>query len=135
VAAAVLGPVIGGLADRTSPRKLTGMMILVALVSYGLFYLGQNSLMLIALGVLVMDIGVRMGHVTNQGRIHRLAPSAQSRIQTAYMFCTFMGAAIGSAFGAWAWSRFAWSGVCAAAVAMLGIALIRWLLPAPEVRS
>jgi predicted MFS family arabinose efflux permease len=131
-AAALLSPVIGGLADRASPRRMTGLMIVLAMSSYAIFYLGQRSLALIALGVLVMDIGVQLGHVTNQGRIFRLVPTAQSRIQTAYMFCYFTGASIGSALGAWAWSRFQWGGVCAAAVAMLTVALVRWLLPAPK---
>ncbi len=131
-AAALLSPVVGGLTDRIAPRRVTGFMILLAIGSYAFFLFGQTSLWWIALGVLVMDIGVQLGHVTNQGRIFKLVPEAQSRIQTAYMFFYFTGAAIGSALGAWAWSSFGWTGVCGAALAMLLIALIRWLLPSPE---
>jgi hypothetical protein len=34
--------------------------------------------------------------------------------------------------GALAWSHFGWAGVCAAAVGMLAVAGIRYLLPAPR---
>ena len=130
--AAMLSPVIGGLTDRKEPRKVTGLMILLTISSYAIFLLGQNSLIWIGVGVLVMDIGVQLAHVTNQGRIFRLVPEAQSRIQTAYMTCYFTGGAVGSAFGAWAWTAFGWKGVCGAAVAMLLVALGKWLLPAPR---
>jgi len=129
-AAALMSPLIGGLADRTSPRRMTGCMILLAISSYAFFLLGQSSLLWIGVGVLVMDVGVQLGHVTNQGRIFRLVPEAQSRIQTGYMFFYFCGAAVGSALGAWAWTAFGWAGVCGAAVGMLAIALLRWLMPA-----
>jgi predicted MFS family arabinose efflux permease len=131
-AAALLCPWAGGITDRSSPRRVTGLMIAVAAASYGIFWLGRDSLAVIALGVLVMDIGVQLGHVTNQGRIFRLVPSAQSRLQTAYMFCYFVGGGIGSALGAWAWSHYGWAGVCGAAVAMLAVAGTRYLLPAPH---
>lgn len=131
-AAALLSPVIGNLADRTNPRRLTGLMIGLAISSYLIFYFGRTSLIMIGIGVLIMDVGVQLGHVTNQGRIFKLVPTAQSRIQTAYMFCYFSGAAVGSAFGAWAWSAYQWAGVCAAAVLMLLIASVKWLMPAPR---
>jgi predicted MFS family arabinose efflux permease len=131
-AAALLSPVIGGMADKASPRRITGVMILLAISSYAIFYYGQTSLLVIGVGVLVMDVGVQLGHVTNQGRIFKLVPSAQSRIQTAYMFCYFTGASVGSALGAAAWSRFGWGGVCGAAVLMLAVAAVRWLLPEPH---
>ncbi|MDW9248033.1 MFS transporter [Burkholderia cepacia] len=131
-AAALMSPLIGGLADKTNPRRLTGVMILLAISSYAIFYYGQYNLLMIAVGVLVMDVGVQLGHVTNQGRIFKLVPSAQSRIQTAYMFFYFTGASVGSALGAAAWSRFGWAGVCGSAVLMLVVAGVRWLMPAPK---
>ncbi|NIE63067.1 MFS transporter [Burkholderia sp. Ax-1719] len=131
-AAALMSPWIGSLTDRANPRKMAGLMIVIAIDSYLIFYFGRSSLILVGVGVLVMDLGVQLGHVTNQSRIFSLVPGAQSRIQTAYMFSYFLGGAIGSAFGSYAWSHWGWGGVCFASVAMLTIALGRWLLPAPR---
>jgi predicted MFS family arabinose efflux permease len=130
--AALLCPWAGSQADRADPRRVTGLMIAIAAASYAVFYVGRASLTVIGLGVLIMDVGVQLGHVTNQGRIFRLVPSAQSRLQTAYMFCYFVGGGLGSWLGALAWSHFGWAGVCGAATGMLAVAAIRYLLPAPR---
>ncbi|UEC01663.1 MFS transporter [Burkholderia vietnamiensis] len=128
-AAILLGPLVGSFADKTDPRRLTGAMIGLLMASYAVVYLGSESLVVIGLGVLLMDIGMRMGHVTNQGRIFRLAPHAQSRLQTAYMVSYFCGGALGSALGSWAWAQWRWAGVCLSAAIMLSIAALRWLMP------
>jgi len=130
--AALLCPWAGSQTDGANPRRVTGLMIAIAAASYAVFYAGRDSLLVIGLGVLIMDVGVQLGHVTNQGRIFRLVPSAQSRLQTAYMFCYFVGGGLGSWLGALAWSRFGWAGVCGAAVAMLAVAGTRYLMPAPK---
>jgi predicted MFS family arabinose efflux permease len=105
--------------DRTDPRRTTGLAIWVVLSSFLLLALSAKSLGGLALGVLIMDMGVQSGHVSNQGRIFSLRPEARSRINTAYMFTYFMGGALGSLLGSWAWSRFQWIGVCASAISML----------------
>lgn len=130
-AAALLSPFTGALADRVSPRRLTGFMLLFTAASFAVLYLGQYSLLVLAVGVLMMDVGVQMGHVSNQSRIFRLMPSAQSRIQTAYMFCYFCGAAVGSLAGTWAWSHYGWAGVCCCAVIFLCIGIFRFCGKAP----
>lgn len=81
---------------------MTGAMIGTALASYGVIYLGQYNLPLLAIGVLIMDLGVQLGHVANQRRVFGLVPDGQSRVQTVYMFCFFIGAGAGSAAGSWA---------------------------------
>jgi predicted MFS family arabinose efflux permease len=129
VGATLLSPIVGRAADRGLARKVAGTMILLTMVSFGIFWVGRTSLFWIGVGVLVMDLGVQLAHVSNQSRILHLAAGAQSRIQTAYMTCYFAGGGIGSAVGAWAWDRAGWSGVCAAAVAILILPLVRWLLP------
>jgi hypothetical protein len=41
----------------------------------------------------------------------------------------FAGGGIGAALGSLAWSRWGWGGVCLAAIAMLILPLVRWMLP------
>ncbi|WP_158541399.1 MULTISPECIES: MFS transporter [unclassified Pseudomonas] len=133
--AALFSPPIGALTERIRPRRVTGAMIGIALASYGIIYLGQYNLLLLAIGVLIMDLGVQLGHVANQRRVFGLVPDGQSRVQTVYMFCFFIGAGAGSAAGSWAWTQFQWEGVCSVAALMLGVAALRWLAPDPAQRS
>jgi predicted MFS family arabinose efflux permease len=122
VAGALAAPWVGKFADRQSPRRLTGTGIAVAGVAYVLYWVwGNSSLVGLTVGVLIMDVGVQMGHVANQSRVFGILPSARSRLNTAYMFSYFLGGAIGSALGTWAWSRFEWSGVCAVGLGFLGL--------------
>ncbi len=129
--AALLGPVVGGLADRRNPRSGTGAMIALTLVSFVVFFFSSHSLIGIGVGVLLMDIGVQSGHISNQSRIFPLVPGAQSRIQTAYMFFYFAGGAVGSTLGAYGFNHYGWTGVCGAAGLMLSLGLIKFIFAAP----
>lgn len=129
--AVCLSPLVGKISDRYNARKVTGLMFLLTILSFGIFWIGGHSLWGIAIGVLLMDLGVQSGHISNQSRIFSLLPHAQSRIQTAYMFCYFVGGALGSILGAWSWGHFGWPGVCVASILLLTIGLLRFLMPAP----
>jgi len=63
-------------------------------------------------GVVLLDIGVQAGHVSNQTRIYGLLPEARSRLNMVYMICYFAAGAIGSFAGSVLWHRFGWAGVC-----------------------
>jgi predicted MFS family arabinose efflux permease len=131
-AAALLTPWVGALTDKRNPRTGAGIMIAVTILSFLIFLASSHHLIGLAIGVVVMDIGVQSGHICNQTRIFSLLPEARSRIQTAYMFCYFLGGALGSFFGTWSWSVYRWSGVCASALAMLILALASFALGARQ---
>jgi len=133
-AAALLSPVVGRIAGKGSARTVAGIMVLFTIASFGVFWFGRESLLWIGVGVLAMDLGVQLAHVSNQTRILNIVPDAQSRIQTGYMSCYFGGGGIGAALGSWAYGRWGWAGVCVAAVAMLMLPLIRWILPLGQAR-
>jgi hypothetical protein len=63
-------------------------------------------------GVILLDVGVQAGHVSNQTRIYGLLPEARSRLNMVYMICYFTAGAIGSFAGSLLWHHFAWAGVC-----------------------
>jgi predicted MFS family arabinose efflux permease len=88
-------------------------------LSFAIFWASVRSLAGIALGVLVMDIAVQAGHLSNQTRIFRLMPEARSRVQTVYMFLYFVGGALGSLIGSWAWDHYGWEGVCVSSMGMM----------------
>jgi predicted MFS family arabinose efflux permease len=111
-AGAVCAPFIGHLADRYGARRNVFISLLVALTSFVVLYLfGKHMAGLIA-GVILLDIGVQSGHVSNQTLIYALLPEARSRLNMVYMIFYFIAGAIGSYAGSVLWQKFAWAGVC-----------------------
>jgi predicted MFS family arabinose efflux permease len=110
---AICAPLAGRIADRYGARRTVLAALLLVLVSYGVLYaFGQHMAGLIV-GVLLLDVGVQSGHISNQTRIYSLLPSARSRLNMVYMICYFVAGAIGSYAGTVLWQHFGWSGVCA----------------------
>lgn len=119
--------VIGRLADRISPVRMVGFMIAAALLSYVSFWLLGSMIWGLVAGVILLDLGIQGGQVSNQARIYSLLPEARSRINTIYMVSSFLGGAVGSAAGAYAWSLWAWAGTCAVGGGMVAVAFLIWL--------
>jgi predicted MFS family arabinose efflux permease len=112
-AGALSAPWIGHLADRYGARRNVLIALVIAVVSFVVLYVfGKHMGGLIA-GVILLDIGVQAGHVSNQTRIYGLLPEARSRLNMVYMICYFTAGAIGSYTGSVLWHHFAWAGVCA----------------------
>lgn len=121
---ALAAPSIGHLSDGHGPR----FTILVALwLTFGSFLLmgllGRNLAGLIV-GVILMDLGVQAGHVSNQSRIYGIDPAARGRLNTVYMFCYFIGGGLGSLLGALCWHRAGWWGVCGVGAGAMVLALV-----------
>lgn len=121
---AVAAPAIGHLADKHGPRFTIGIALWLAFFSFLLMgVVGRNLAGLIA-GVILMDLGVQAGHVSNQTRIYGIDPAARSRLNTVYMFCYFVGGGLGSLSGALCWYKAGWWGVCLVGAGALGLALV-----------
>ena len=129
--AALATPWVGALTDKRDARTGSGIMIVVTILSFIVFWASAQSLVGLAIGVVLMDIGVQSGHICNQSRIFSMLPEARSRVQTAYMFCYFMGGAFGSLLGTWGWSAYQWTGVCLSAIALLIVALAKFFFKRP----
>jgi predicted MFS family arabinose efflux permease len=111
-AGAVCAPFIGKMADKYGARRNLLISLLVTLLSFiTLYFFGRHMAGLIA-GVILLDIGVQSGHVSNQTRIYGLLPEARSRLNMVYMVCYFSAGALGSYSGSVLWQRFGWTGVC-----------------------
>ncbi len=83
-----------------------------------------HKLWALVAGVILLDAGAQSGQVTNQSRIYSLTPEAHNRLNTVYMVTYFVGGALGSGLGTFAWDHWHWTGVattglilCAAAIA------------------
>jgi predicted MFS family arabinose efflux permease len=127
-AAGALGASLAGqIVDRKSPQKILGLAILITIASFIIFWLSGRTLLGLIVGVVLMDLGVQGGHVSNQTRIYSLATGAHNRLNTVYMVTYFVGGAIGSSVGAWSWSFAGWTGVCATGLIFLALSLVVFL--------
>jgi predicted MFS family arabinose efflux permease len=112
-AGAVCAPFVGRIADRYGARwNLLGALALTLLSFVVLYFFGTRIGGLIA-GVVLLDVGVQAGHISNQTRIYNLLPEARSRLNMVYMICYFVAGAIGSYMGTVLWQEAGWAGVCA----------------------
>jgi predicted MFS family arabinose efflux permease len=129
VAGALAAAVVGRVADRRGPRFTAGMGIVITVASYVVFWFTGSYLWGLIFGVILLDLGVQAGHVSNQTRIYGLLPEARSRLNTVYMVTYFLGGSTGSALGAYGWKIARWNGVCASGLILSALALavhLRW---------
>lgn len=124
-AGALAAPLAGRSADKRGPRAVVTLAIMLVALSFVIFGLSATSIVGLVIGVIVLDIGVQAGQISNQARIYALKPEARSRVNTIYTVCYFLGGAAGSAAGALAWRHFGWAGVCTAGLAFACVAAAR----------
>lgn len=121
-AAGALAASFGGrAADRLGSRSVIGASIGIVTLAYVLLAGADTSLALLVIGVIVLDIGVQSGLVSNQTRAFAVDPKAQGRINSLYMTATFSGGALGVIASGWLMTRFGWHGIVALGIA-LGLA-------------
>ncbi len=132
VSGAIAAPIGGRVADRGWGRPATGCAIaIVALAMLGALLSPQGSALAIALLVaaaIAIDFGCQANLVLGFRAIFSLAPDARGRLNGVYLSTAFVGGAIGSALGAWAYARGGWSLACGIGLTPPLIALARFLV-------
>jgi predicted MFS family arabinose efflux permease len=123
-AGAAGAPLFGHLAGRHGPRRTIAAGLVIALIAFLLMGVAGGKLASLILGVVAMDLGVQMCHVSNQTRIYAIDPTARSRLNMVYMVCYFSGGAAGSYLGAVAWRWLGWWGVCGVGAAANLVAIL-----------
>jgi predicted MFS family arabinose efflux permease len=128
-AAGALAASLGGRAtDRMGSRTVIGASIGIVTLAFLLLAGAQTSIIFLVIGVIVLDIGVQSGLVSNQTRAFAVDPKAQGRINSLYMTATFLGGALGVTISGWLMSRYGWTGIVVFGIALGLIALaIHWL--------
>ncbi|AUC84659.1 MFS transporter [Polaribacter sp. ALD11] len=110
--------IVGKLNNKVSKNKIIAFSAILLVFSWVIFLISENSLIGIAIGVVLVDLGLQALHVTNQNIIFSRNEEARNRVNTIYMVGFFIGGALGTTLGAIMWQHFKWTGVSA-----LGIAL------------
>ena len=128
IAGALMANVVGRMADRGLEQTATLAGALLLLGGWALLWLGGHSLWAFLLGFLVVDGALQALHISNQNVVYTLAPQARSRINAVYMTTYFIGAASGSAVGAWAWLQAGWGGASLAGgvLGLVTLAVVLW---------
>lgn len=112
VAGAVATPIAGRAADRGWSRPATAFAMLCVAVSFLITDIAPEGSTL-ALGFLVaaavlLDFGMSANMAVGQRAIFTLSADLRSRLNGLYMATFFVGGAIGSAVGGWAYANGGW---------------------------
>lgn len=128
VAGALAARFAGRLADRGKAFPATGAFLALVALSWIPLGLGAVSLVALAIGLVLFDLGVQGSHISNQNTIYALHPEARSRLNTAYMTSYFLGGALGSGLSSAVYASHGWLGVSivGAAFPTLGFLLWAW---------
>ena len=107
-----LGATLSGrLNDKYNSRNLIYLFTGVLIISWIVFQFSGTSIIGLVIGVLFVDFGLQCLHVTNQNIIFKQNPDARNRVNTIYMVIYFIGGALGTVTGAYAWQHYQWNGV------------------------
>ncbi|WP_312140080.1 MFS transporter [Pantoea septica] len=128
LAGALMARRAGILHDRGHSVMATGLALLLALVAIGVAAWGRNSLYLIILAIILIDIAVQTLNVLHQTRIISINPAMRSRLSTIFVVSNFIGAAVGSALAGILWRAGGWSAVMTGAAGFLALALAIWFM-------
>lgn len=128
VAGAIAAPIAGRLADAGWERPATGFGLILAIMSFLITHLGAYgstaSLVLLVAAAILLDFGVTTTLVVSQRSLYSLGAGIRNRINGLFMATFFIGGALGSAVGAWAfakggWEATSWIGAVVPALAFL----------------
>jgi predicted MFS family arabinose efflux permease len=124
IAGASIAPVAGRLADTRDPRVTVTIAIGLVILSFLWMWPLVHQLWALIIGIILLDLGVQAGQISNQSRIYALRTDARARLNTVYMVTYFIGGSIGSGAASWAWSQSRWTGVTITALGLLAIAVV-----------
>lgn len=112
VSGAIAAPIAGRLADKGWTKRLTGLAILIAILSYLLTHIVDDSssiaLALLVIAAIALDMAVSGNLVLGQRAIYSLGSEIRGRVNAIFMALFFIGGAIGSALGGWGYAYGGW---------------------------
>ncbi|MEF2965482.1 MFS transporter [Paenibacillus sp. M1] len=113
VGGAAAAPIAGHLADKGLTRPMTGLALIIGVLSYLLAYLVQGhspiALTLLLISAVTLDMAVSGNLVLGQRVIYSLGSEARGRLNGLFMSIFFIGGAIGSSLGGWSYAHGGWN--------------------------
>lgn len=130
VTGAFVAPFSGRLSDRFNTKLVNAGALALVVFAFVVLWAGQMSLVVTALGVILLDAGIQASHISNQTQIYALHPDLRSRLNAVYMFSYFLGGAFGSGVGSYLWQHHGWIGVCVLGGGLAAAGIVALLAPA-----
>ncbi|TXM70958.1 MFS transporter [Methylobacterium sp. WL120] len=125
VCGALVAPVSGRFTDLRGARPVVVGGSLLVVAAFAVLWAGGTwSLGAVAVGVLLIDIGMNGALIANQTRAYALVPGARGRINTVLFTAMFVFGAIGAYAGSQAFLLAGWAGVCGVGIAFAVAALL-----------
>jgi predicted MFS family arabinose efflux permease len=124
---ATVAPTAGWLADRGHSGWFGGVALSAGVAGMLSAWLGRDSVVLLALAGVLLDVAVTGHQIVSQREIYALRPDARARLTTVYIGTMFIGGAIGSALAGPLYRDHGWSGVAIASALTIAGARAIWV--------
>lgn len=122
-AGAIAASMAGKLADRGVTRRSIWGGLALLLLSWVILGFAEHFLIAAVIGVVLLDFGIQLVHVSNQNIIFNFHADVRSRVVAAYMVFYSIGSAIGALASNALLASFGWLAVCGLGVVLSLIAL------------
>jgi predicted MFS family arabinose efflux permease len=133
-AGAAAAPLGGRLADRGHGRSGSGAALLLGSAALVVACLGHASVILLAVGAVLLDLAVQCHGVMSQHEIYGLRSTARARINTVFMGTTFVGGALGSACAGALNTAYGWTAATAFGAVLPLLGFVVWLFGSRSAR-
>ncbi len=109
---ALAAPLAGRYADKKGAAATIRLGLYSSMAAFALLAVSSQFVFGIVIGVLLLDLGIQVAHISNQSRNFSNPPEIHSRLNTIYIFSYFTGGSLGSYVGSTLWSWGQWPAVC-----------------------
>jgi predicted MFS family arabinose efflux permease len=124
LASIIAAPFVGSLIDRFGPIRIVTSGITCTGFGILLLLLNPLSIVLLAVGLMAVDLGLQSSFVANQARIYSIDPNSRSRMSSQLFLTCFLGASLCSLTISCFWNNWHWFGTCLFALSLVTLAFI-----------
>ena len=123
---ALVAPFAGRWADRGLVRPMTAVAFAASAPAFALAGAGRHHVVWLGAAAVVLDAAAQTTLVLGQQVVHQLDGTARARLNSAFMATFFVGGAIGSQAGSYAYHAGGWTAVVGFGAALPVLGLLGW---------